>query len=249
MKHVTIMLLASAALAAGCGVTNDKYLTPERLDCGLVVILPGIEGEGTFSHRIRTGLLRAGVSSALPIYSWGRPIPLAGPLLNQMDVIGNRLAAAGIARFIMDYQDNHPDRPVYLIGHSGGGGVAVFAAEALPEDRKIDGVILLSASLSKIYDLSKALKRCRQGIANFYSDRDVGLLGFGTTFFGNVDGIRGPSAGLTGFDKKPAGLYEIPWRREMSSTGNHGGHADSTQPRFIRAYVADWVLASNWPAN
>lgn len=242
-----VVLVASAA-ATGCSPTSEEFVTPERLDHGLVIILPGIEGEGPLSYNIRTGLLRGGVASALPIYRWGRPIPLAGPMLNQMDVLGNRLVSGQIAQFIANYQDSHPDMPVYLIGHSGGGGIAVFTAEELSKkERKVEGLVLLSASISKTYDLTKALACCRNGIVNFYSRHDVGLLGVGTTIFGNVDGIRGPSAGLAGFDKTPAGLYQVPWSEKMSSTGNLGGHMDSAEPGFVAKYVAPWVMAASWP--
>ena len=249
MKHTIILLLASIALVGGCLPSNDQYVTPERLQHGLVVILPGIEGEGRLSYRVRSGLLQSAVPSAIRIYNWGRPLPLIGPLINQMDVIGNRLAGQRIAQMIVVYQDSHPGKPVYIIGHSGGGGVAVFSAESMPDDRQIDGLILLSASISKGYNLTKALGRVRSGIVNFYSDGDVALLGVGTTLFGNVDGVRGPSAGYAGFDRTPARLYQIPWSQDMAAVGNKGGHADSTHPRFIRAYVADWVLTTSWPAN
>lgn len=232
--------------AAGCQRGNMEYMTPERLDRGLVVILPGIEGEGRFTHDIRRGLLRAGVDSGMMIYHWGRPIPGFGPLLNQMDVIGNRLAGERIAEFIVTYQDAHRDRPVHVIGHSGGGGVAVFAAEAMPEGRSLDGLVLLSASISRGHDLSKALAHCRKGAVNFYSGGDVALLGLATTVLGNVDGVRQPSAGLVGFDKKPQGLYQVPWSEDMRHAGNSGRHDGATKPRFVSEYVAPWVQYP-WP--
>jgi len=249
MRYLAILLSVSMLLAAGCTPSNEQYVTPARLDRGLVVILPGIEGEGLLSYQVRSGLLRGQVDSALRIYRWGRPVPLAGPLLNQMDVIGNRLAAERIAQMIVIYQDSHPGKPVYIVGHSGGGGVAVFTAESMPAGHKIDGLVLLSASISKGYDLTKALRGVRCGIVNFYSGGDVALLGVGTTLVGNVDGVRGPSAGLEGFDRHPAGLYEMPWNRQMARAGNDGGHAGSTNPRFVRSYVAKWVLTDQWPAD
>ena len=242
----TLLVLSLMLISAGCSATNKEFVTPERLERGLVLILPGIEGEGTLSYNIRSGLLKAGVSAALPIYRWGRPVPLAGPILNQMDIIGNRLVAKRIAQYIVDYQDSHPSAPVYIIGHSGGGGIAVFTAEDLPENRMIDGLVLLSASISKGYDLTKALQHCRYGIVNFYSEKDVGLLGVGTTVMGNVDGIRGPSAGLAGFDNSYPKLYQIPWSKDMESVGNYGGHADSTNPEFVKEYVAPWVMGMRW---
>ncbi|MCD4699682.1 MAG: alpha/beta hydrolase, partial [Phycisphaerae bacterium] len=203
--RISIFVLALGVLSAvGCTPTNEEYVTDARLEEGLVIILPGIEGEGTNSYNIRRGLLSSGVRSALPIYRWGRPVPLAGVLLNQTDFIGNRFAGGRIARFIENYQDSHPDRPVWLIGHSGGGGIAVFAAEELEEGRKIGGLVLLSASISGNYNLTKALSRCRHGIVNFSSQRDE-ILG-ATIFVGNVDGGRARSAGLGGFDKSPPGL-------------------------------------------
>ena len=108
-----LVILWTATLAAvGCSPVNTKLVTPQRLDHGLVIILPGIEGEGLLSNNVRDGLLRAEVKAALPIYRWGRPIPIAGPLINQMDVAGNRRAAGRIAQMIVDYQDAHPSRPV-----------------------------------------------------------------------------------------------------------------------------------------
>ena len=249
MKGVLTIVAITSLAAVGCSPVNEEFVTAQRLDRGLVIILPGIEGEGPLSYGLRDGLLRAGVDAAMPIYRWGRPIPIAGPILNQIDVVGNRLVAERIAQMILDYQETHPGQPVFLVGHSGGGGVAVFSAEALPEGRSVEGLILLSASISKTYNLSKALRRCRRGIANFYSAGDVALLGIGTTVMGNVDGIHGPSAGLAGFDSNPAGLYQIPWSQEMSSSGNVGGHMDTVATAFVQRYVAPWLLSAAWPAR
>lgn len=129
MKVAHVVLTMSVLLAAGCGANTD-WVTPERMANGLVIILPGIEGEGANSYGIRDGLARGGCNAAMPICRWGWPVPGFGLLLNQTDVIGNRAAGQRIAQMIADYKDQHPGRPVYVVGHSGGGGVAVFAAEA-----------------------------------------------------------------------------------------------------------------------
>jgi len=253
---VWTVLAASLASAVGCNTGNSKFLTDERLANGLVIILPGIEGESPLNRNIRRGMVSAGVYRGMPIYSWGRPIPLAGMLLNQVDFIGNRLAGIGIAKMVTDYQDSHPGRPVYLVGHSGGGGVAVFAAEAMPEDRQLDGLILLSASISRPYKLTKALSRCRNGIVNFYNKQDAALLGLGTTVVGNVDGGHGPSAGLIGFarpgekdsDEKRfayAKLYQVEVTSAMAGFGDP--HASTTRASFVAVHVAPWVRAAGWP--
>jgi pimeloyl-ACP methyl ester carboxylesterase len=259
MRPVVLsVLLSMAVLACGCsGSGNARFETTDRLSNGLIIILPGIEGESALNHQIRDGMVAGGVYRALPIYSWGRPVPIAGLLLNQMDFIGNRLEGRRIARMIAAYQDNYPGRPVYLIGHSGGGGVAVFAAEAMEEDRKIDGLVLLSASISSAYDLTKAMNHCRNGILNIYSKADVGFLIVGTTVAGNVDGIRGPAAGAISFDKPRANdkaekqqayqkLYEMELTGEAAG-GLGGAHASTTRSGFVATYVVPWVTSPTWP--
>ncbi|MHC4294465.1 MAG: serine aminopeptidase domain-containing protein, partial [Planctomycetota bacterium] len=259
-RLIWLLCIFGAAMWGGCNgySTGVDYTTTDQMDNGLVIILPGIEGESPMNHDIRRGLSLGGVPCALPIYNWGRPIPGVGMLLNQMDFVGNRIAGTRIAKMIEQYQDEHPGKPVYLVGHSGGGGIAVFTAEAMPEDRQVDGLVLLSASIWAGYDLTKALGRCRSGIVNFYNESDVGLLGIGTTITSNVDGMRGPSAGLIGFDKPKDSdpptkklpynkLFQV--RMTVGMTGGDDPHAAATRPGFVSAHVAPWVNSRIWPVG
>ncbi len=251
-RSSSALLLVAAVLGAilpamGCA-DNAEYLTDDRLDNGLVIILPGIEGRSRINENLRRGLVAGGVYRALPIRPWGRPIPLAGPLITQVDFIGNRLAGGRVAKTIIEYQDKHPGRPVYVVGHSGGGGVAVFTAEAMPEDRQIDGLILLSASISSAYDLDKALSRCKRGIVNFYNREDSGVLGLGTILVGTVDGTHGPSAGLIGFDCYDKPGYENLYQVKMMGV-SEDTHTTSTQVGFVSIHVTPWILADSWPAG
>jgi len=251
------VVLLSGLLAGGC--SNAEYMTENRLSRGLVVILPGIEGESGLNRDIRRGLANAGVDRAMPIWSWGRPLPIIGLLVNQIDFLGNRIAGSGIAARIRKYQDKYPGRPVHVIGHSGGGGVAVFVADDMGKDHKIDGLILLSASISSAYDLTKALGNCRNGILNIYSKDDVGLLGLATIVLGTVDGTHGPSAGLIGFDQPNAKapeakqiayvrLYQVAIDPDMLFEASTT-HASTTQIHFISLYVSPWILAETWPVD
>ena len=246
------MVCLAVGLAGGCGTSND-FNTPDRQENGLVIILPGVEGKSGLNRDIRDGLAAAGVEQAIQIRSWGLI-----PLLKQMDVIGNRLAGAIIAKEIVAYQDEHPGCPVYVMGHSGGGGIAVFVAEGMPEGRQLDGLILLSASISSAHDLTKALKRCKNGIVNFYNRNDAALLGLLTILVGNVCGTHGPAAGLIGFDKPGenasdekklayAKLYPVGLTDDMT-LGDTSAHVSTTRPDFVSIYVAPWVLSRQWPA-
>ena len=254
MRYICPLVLFAGLIAftsLGCGgmSTSSHYMTQVQKENGLIVILPGIEGEGEFNHNIRRGLARAGSHRAMPIYNWGRPIPGIGLILNQVDIIGNRLAGGDIARMIEKYQDNYPNRPVYIVGHSGGGGVAVFAAESLAEGRQIEGIVLLAASIDGSYDLTKALKHCKNGVLNYYNPSDTGLLGVGTAVMGNVDGGRGPSAGLNGFKKKRNRLYQVQVTGGMTASSGGGTHDAPTRPGFVSSYVAPWILSSIWPPD
>jgi pimeloyl-ACP methyl ester carboxylesterase len=244
---VLTMLLVSAALLAGCGQDEAIYTTDARKANGLVVILPGIEGESEMNRGIREGLMNGGVDYALVIRSWGVPVPGVGMIVNQTNFLGNRVAGAGVARMIAEYQTANPGKPVFVVGHSGGGGVAVFAAEALADmegDHRVDGLVLLDASISAGYDLSKALGRSRKGLANFYNVNDGALLGFGTAFLGNVDGGHGASAGLQGFQGEFPHLFQI---SVDSPDSGDDPHAAATKPYYVASNVAPWIRAQAWP--
>jgi pimeloyl-ACP methyl ester carboxylesterase len=239
-------LVAATLASVGCNgyESNALYLTEVRKENGLVVILPGIDGETRNIHNIRHGLSSAGCLRAMPIENWGLPVPGVGLVVNQTNVIGNRLAASRIARTIEQYQDSYPGRPVFVIGHSGGGGVAVFIAEAMEDDHKLDGLLLLAPSISAGYDLSKAAANCRQGIVNFYNPDD-GLLSLGTVFIGNVDGAHDVGAGLNGFRNPPGNCYQV----LVSSYQSAGAHFACTTPGYVSSRVAPWVLSSSWPPH
>lgn len=247
-KPILLTILLTAFALAGCGYDErSHFMSPQRQENGLVVILPGIEGESGFNHDIRKGLNAAGCFRAMPIYSWGAPIPLLGMFVNQMNVLGNKAAGKRIAKMIEEYQDRHPNSPVYVIGHSGGGGIAVFVAEHMSQGRQIDGLILLSASISGNYDLTKALDKCKNGIVNFYNRYDALLVG--TAFLGNVDGGRYSSAGLSGFSEERNKLFQIEITDEMTRQTGGTAHSAATRPGFVSRYVAPWVLSSQWPPD
>lgn len=256
-----LLFLMVMAFAGGCA-RSGEYLSSERWDKGLVMVLPGIGGKSPISRHIGRGLNDAGVECAIRIRQWGFAIPLFKIPVNQMNVRGNRAEAKRIAREILVYQRNYPGRPVYLVGFSGGGGMSVFALEALakyPESRPIDGVVLLSASLSRDYDLQPALEQTRKGIVNFYNPRDILLLAMGTKLLGNVDGGRAASAGRIGFlepqspeatqsETDRGRLYQVKVTPDMVETPGMN-HVASTAADFVSEHVAKWILAKRWPPD
>jgi pimeloyl-ACP methyl ester carboxylesterase len=145
-----------------------------------------------------------------------------------------------------------------LIGHSGGGGVAVLATEMLPREEPVSSVILLAAAISPQHDLREALQRTQYGIFNYYSELDV-FLRAGTTFAGTIDREHAQAAGGVGFSQ-PCGtgvspvtwtdedkslyarkLHQIKWDPEMRWAANYGGHMDWTRRPFVKTYLAPLV--------
>ena len=130
--------------------------------------------------------------------------------------------------------------------------MAVFALEYLgqtPGARPVDGVFLLSASISADYDLSTALAMTRRGLANV-SNPDDRMLKEGTGTFGNVDGGKGDSAGRTGFARQYASVYERPITadevlRDVGQTNI--AHMVATSDKLIAKYAPAWILANKWP--
>lgn len=244
-----VVALCLPVVGAGCDRVDvgNQWMDESRLARGLVVILPGIEGESASNHDIRRGLDEAGVPYALAIYRWGHPVPGIGMFFNQTDVEGNRRSADELADRIITYQANNPNRPIFLIGHSAGGGMAVFVLEAMGRKgaTPIDGAFLLSSSLSANYPLNAALRMTRRGIVNVYNPEDD-LLDGGTATFGNVDGGRGASAGRTGFDRKYPNVFES--RITSAETGIAGGpHFIATNANLIGARAPRWLKAKTWP--
>jgi hypothetical protein len=136
----------------------------------------------------------------------------------------------------------------------------MFALESLgkmPGSRQVTGAALLSASISGNYDLTAALRQSQEGIVNFHNDKDVALLGIGTTILGNVDGGRAASAGRAGFQLPPAGagdeklaaykrLFQVRITRDMIDDAS-APHVASTSRPFVAAYVAEWIMDRGWP--
>lgn len=250
-----IVCAAGLLGASGCAPydVNNKYVDQPRADQGLVVILPGIEGESAANQDVREGLYQAGIPYALVIYRWGSPVPgPAGMLANQTDVGRARQQAADIASQIVQYQQKHPGKPIFIIGHSAGGGISVFILEALgqiPGALPVEGAFLLSSSISSDYNLSGALRMVRRGIVNV-SNKDDELLNSGTATFGNVDGKKGPSAGRTGFFSSYPNVFERAITNAMVAQefGMAGpAHFAATKEQLVQKYAPAWIMSPTWP--
>ena len=202
----TIWSIAAAlglvSLLSGCGVC--VHCSAERYDQGLVVVLPGIEGRSVFNDAIVGGLYKAGVPYAIELHDWTSGLfVLFLPHLISYDL--NRYAARRIAERLVRYAHAYPDRPIWVVGQSGGGGVGVLVLEQLPPGMQVEGAVLLAPALGPHYNLTSAMRHCRRAIYHYYSPGDLLFLGLGTTVFGTIDRAHGSAAGRVGF-RTPYGL-------------------------------------------
>jgi pimeloyl-ACP methyl ester carboxylesterase len=233
----------------GWWLPNGKRLrTADRLGQGLILVLPGIEGHSAFNWSIVQGLRDAGVGAATVLHDWTTGYWPAF-LFHLRAGRRNRLQADEIARIIIDYQEAFPKRPVHLIGHSGGGALAVWAIESLPEGRTVSTALLLAPALAPSYQLGTALRKTDRGIWHFWSPFDCLFLAAGTLCFGTLDGRHCPAAGWCGF-RSPKGigpdqayLYQTklhPRRYTLGFAGQFhlGGHFGWTNRVFVSETVA-----------
>lgn len=252
---MTVTILAGLG---GCA-TLPRPTIAQKKKC-MVYVLPGIEGPSPLNANIVKGLIGGGVDGAVEIHDWTTG---HGPLawfVHLTHARRNRLEAYRLARRIIKYHKRYPDRPVFLVAHSGGAGIAVAAVEVLPKSASIEGVILLAGAVSPDRDLTRALARVRRGIWNFHSKRDIALLTLGTMVFGTMDRKHTPGAGAVGFrvpedasdevravyDKK---LHQIAYDPSMIEFGHYGTHHGWTHPPFVAHFLAPIITGDPMPGE
>jgi len=188
---------------------------------GRILVLPGV-----YNTRLQLAGFVKRAKERLPgfdveVRRWGTPLL---PLRNLRAHERNVRTAARLAGEIAEWRRAHPNERFYLIGYSGGGGMAVLVAAALPEGVTIDRLILVAPAISPDYPLEReVLPKVREFVANYASERDL-QVGWGTRTFGTIDREHVDSAGAVGFaidDPKIAQWYWSPADRAFGHRGNH----------------------------
>jgi pimeloyl-ACP methyl ester carboxylesterase len=220
-----------------------------------VLHLNGIGGERSIDHSLVRGLREGGLEAEFEIYDWtGDDIGI--PALTNVEL--HKREARRIADIILQQHKTDPRRPIHLTGHSGGAGMLTYALELLPDDVKVESIIMLAPALSPQYDLSRALAHVNGQCYVFTSMFDVAVLSTGTKIFGTIDGIRTEAAGLKGFVQPGKAAdpeqykklvhfpYEKTWARRY---GNLGSHISCMSARFVRSFVAPVLLTGKPPVE
>jgi pimeloyl-ACP methyl ester carboxylesterase len=214
----------------------------------------GPVGDAVGALDVPRGLRNAGYRGAIEVYGWQ-----SETLRDQVDRSRNEKLARQLAGHIQKYLDAHPGRRVNIIALSAGTGIATWALESLDEGYRVGTVVFLASSISRRYDLSRALSRIDGRLYCFYSTRD-NMLRLGVPFTGSVDRKGGSAtvAGLYGFALPPMPEAETlqiyrerlrnrGYRREYRRYGYRGDHTDGTAPRFIEKVVAPLLMEPTDP--
>lgn len=258
------LALVFIIFASGCASTPSGLPQPlpnreARMRNGYVYYLDGAGGgtaKKNWAGGVRAGMLAAGYPGAGEMFSW----ETGKGLLADQDASDayKKAKVKAMAREIQRQVQAFPNAPVSILGFSAGTAEAIFALEELPESVKVEHVVLLGASISRDYDLTKALKRIRGHLYLYTSTRDM-MLGFLMPFTGTADRkFDDPGAGITGF-VLPAGataktrklyadkIVTIAWTKKLEADDDYGHHFDNINMEFIRDHVAPLLMGKSVP--
>jgi len=221
---------------------------PEPARAGVIVVVGGVGGWDPLPRSAELVFPWAGVRHKVYDFVWTHGW---GQLFRDLqDTPHVMRKACELASEIVAFKETHPDRPVYLLAKSGGAGLVLLAAEQLPPNT-LERIVLLSAAVSPGYDLRGALRATRGEIVSFYSPFDRIILYVGTSWFGTMDRVYGPSAGLLGFQVPPdlgdeelamyGRLIQVRWNPSMLLLGYAGMHSCNSLPLFLAGEIVPWM--------
>jgi hypothetical protein len=255
----SLLCAGLVVFATGCASKPTGLPTPlpdraARMEKGYIVYLDGAGGgtaKKNWSEGVKEGILQAGYTGGGEMYSWETGKGLKADQVASLEY--KRPKALGAARHIEKYVADYPGRPIEILGFSAGTAIGIFALEALAPDTKINNIVLLGASISHDYDLTKALKHVDGKLYIFTTTHDK-MVGFFMKFTGTTDRKQHDAgADIHGFVLPPNASEEtrelyaekivtIPWRESMTKYGDKGHHFDNIKMEFIRDYAAPLLM-------
>ncbi|MBI1914960.1 MAG: alpha/beta hydrolase [Planctomycetes bacterium] len=248
------MVRGCRGLAAVCVLSLFAGVAPAGERAGLVVVAGGVGGGSPLGLWLKMISPLTSVPHEVRDFVWTTGF---GNLVRDVKDTPNLMARADqLVREVMRYKTEHPDCPVYLVGHSGGTGLVLAAAERLPP-ATLERIVLLSPAVSPGFDLRLALRATRGEVVSFHSPLDRFWLDWGTTRYGTIDRLHTPAAGVKGF-VVPAGLdaegetlyrrlVQIGWKPEMLLEFRGGFHVSTIMPAFLARHVAPWLRSEPRP--
>jgi len=224
-----------------CALSSGAVAPAGRWDCGPepVVAASAVEGRvlilpGVGNTRFHLAKFVAATEAQLPrfeveVRTWGKPFLT---IHNLRAHERNVATAAALAEEIAAWRRTHPDAPFYLVGYSGGGGMATLVTAALPADVRIDRLVLIAPAISPDFPVVRdVLPHVSEFAVNYASERDL-QVGWGTRTFGTIDRKNTASAGAIGFAADDPRLFQYHWSAADTPLGHAGNHLAYLNPRW-----------------
>jgi len=239
------MWLIGLLIAAGCELWAPPPAGEAELSRGLVVMYPGSFSTTTEMEGFYNGLRAGGVEMALQVRRWE---PFLEHIIEPVYAVERTRARARYeAKRLAEYRRQYADCPITLLGYSGGCLMAILVTEEMPEGVLVDRVILMSAAVSRHYDLTRMLDNTRLGAVHYWSPREDFTRRVAADF-GLADGSRDDPASADSFDTIDERLTQISWRPEWKSYGYNGEHWEYLfNVEWIRDFVAPWTVPPHGP--
>ena len=249
IRTLLLPLLLLCPLGAGCiSVPAPRPVDAPQLKPGSTYLLhlSGISGITIFDTWWLRALQDAGAADRVDTYDWAGP---GGWVQVLHAVEHNRKAALKVAEFVTEVRRRNPDVRIIMSSESGGTAVAAWTLEALPDDVKVDEVLLIAPAVSPGYDLSRALAHVTGAVRYTTTPLDFGTLGLWTSVLGNMDGPKGAGAGLVGFREPPGAdphayrrLLRISYNPAWIIWGNLGSHTGAMSSAFARHVLGPMLV-------
>jgi pimeloyl-ACP methyl ester carboxylesterase len=249
LRALALLILCTAAPAADgparrfdCGPEPAIAASQAR---GRLLILPGVGNTRFHLAGFVESAKRQLPAFDVEVRPWGVPFLT---LHNLRAHERNTATAAAIAAEIAAWRRANPAAPFYLVGYSGGGGMATLVTAALPDDVAIDRLVLVAPAISPDFPLERqVLPHVRESVVNYASERDL-QVGWGTQTFGTIDRKSTASAGAVGFMTAHERLLEYRWSDADVPFGHAGNHLAYLNPRWQAAKLLPALDPSVGPA-
>ncbi len=238
VSHGVMRVLAVAALAWFATAARSSVQTPQPFPPddaqGRIIVLPGIHNTlfhlNGFIDMARVSL----PNFEIDMRKWG--VTFLG-IRNLRAAEDNNAFARDLADDISRWRRQNPNELLYLIGYSGGGGVASLVLQELPDGVVIDRLILIAPAISAEFPIDQhAREHVLEFVVNFASVKDM-QVGLGTRLFGTIDRKYEYAAGFSGFSDVSDQLAQWHWRADDHQIGHYGNHVAYLGRRWQRDFL------------
>lgn len=234
LKSLGLVLATGLLCAADSMPVDGPSSLPATESAGLLLVLPGVGNTRFHLDGFVTRARQQLPGFTVVVRPWGVPLMT---LHNLRAHERNLEVARDIADEIASWRRDHPAAPIYLVGYSGGGGMAVLAVAALAADISIDRLVLVAPAISPDYPVADVLlPKVDEFVVNYASERDL-QVGWGTRTFGTIDRVVSDSAGAVGFTADHERLVQWHWSPNARASGHWGNHVAYLGRRWQQAYL------------